>query len=132
MSIALEPLAIESFDSVESARNQLRRHRLLVIPQWLQAASSTWIWSGITLIALGFGLIALTWSSVSQEDEVYRQLPQIVSGGFTSLGLILVGMLVISVATRHVDALLRQRQNAQVITLLEQLASSASTARPRR
>jgi hypothetical protein len=82
-----------------------------------------WIWAGVVLCALGFGLIVFTWGRVAALLDVSLQLPYIVSGGFTALALILVGLMVINIATKRQDAAERSRQLTELRELLAEMRS---------
>ena len=55
--------------------------------------------------------------------DVSLQLPYIVSGGFTALALILVGLMVINIATKRQDAAERSRQLTELRELLAEMRS---------
>ena len=76
------------------------------------------MYAGVFLIAGGLALIAYTWSRVAGTLSVALQLPYVASGGFTGLGLIIVGATVISVAARRRDAAVRARQLDELAALL--------------
>lgn len=65
---------------------------------------------GVAVTLVGFVLLAVAWGGVAGEDNVARQVPYLVSGGFAGLGLIIVGMTIVNVAAKRRDAALRQRQ----------------------
>jgi hypothetical protein len=79
---------------------------------------------GVALALAGFVLIAITWGAVAPLKDVAKQLPYIVSGGLTGVGLILVGMTVVSVAARRREAALRERQTEVLAKALDQLAAA--------
>ena len=79
---------------------------------------------GVALSLVGFVLIAVTWGQVAPMKDVAKQLPYIVSGGLTGLGLILVGMTVVSVAARRREAALRERQSEQLGKALDKLSAA--------
>ena len=61
--------------------------------------------------------------------NVALQLPYIVSGGFTGLGLILVGLMVINVATKRQDSAERTRQLTELRELLAEMRSALEDGR---
>lgn len=58
---------------------------------------------GIALAALGFLLIALAWNGAASFDYTPAQFPYLISGGLTGIGLIVVGVTVMIVATMRQD-----------------------------
>jgi hypothetical protein len=90
----------------------------------LRVSYPSWIWAGVVLCALGFGLIVYTWARVAALLDVSLQLPYIVSGGFTSLALILVGLTLINVASKRQDAAERSRQLTELRELLTEMRST--------
>jgi hypothetical protein len=77
---------------------------------------------GIGIAAIGFVLIAFAWSKVAGiADNVALQLPYLVSGGLTCLGLVMVGVTVVNVAAKRRDALLRQQQTELLADALREL-----------
>lgn len=90
----------------------------------LRASYPAWIWAGLVVCAVGFGLIAYTWGRVAALLNVALQLPYIVSGGFTGLGLILVGLTIINVASKRQDAAERTRQLTELRELLAEMRAA--------
>jgi len=52
----------------------------------------------------GFALLAYTWARVAGIGDVAFQLPYLVSGGLTGVGLVLVGLIVVSIGSRRREA----------------------------
>jgi hypothetical protein len=69
----------------------------------------------------GFLLLLLTWSNIAGEADVALQLPYLVSGGLTGLGLIIVGVLVVNISVKRQDAAERRRQQEQLAELITDL-----------
>ena len=90
----------------------------------LRPGSPIPVYVGIALCLLGFGLLAYTWGRVADEVQVYQQIPYVVSGGFTGLGLVLVGVTVVNVAAKRADAADRERQHDQLTEALRELHSA--------
>ena len=90
----------------------------------LRPGSPIPVYIGIALCMLGFGLLAYTWMQVADEVQVYQQIPYLVSGGFTGLGLVLVGVTVVNVAAKRADAADRERQHGQLTAALRELHSA--------
>ena len=80
-----------------------------------------WIWLGVVVIGVGFALIAVAWGQVAAEREVYRQVPYVLSAGLVGLGLIMIGLTVLNIASRYRDASDRERQIAKLVRTLEEL-----------
>ena len=78
-------------------------------------------WIGLGIAALGFLVIALTWGKVAALLDVSLQMPYVVSGGLTGLGLVMVGMTVVHVAARKQDAAERTRQVEELQAVLREL-----------
>lgn len=81
-------------------------------------------YAGVVCIIAGFGVIAFVWGRVAALTAVPLQLPYIASGGFTALGLILVGILLINIQTKLADATRRDRQIQQLGEVLEQIRAA--------
>jgi hypothetical protein len=83
------------------------------------------IYAGIAIAAVGFALIAYAWSKVAGiADNVALQLPYLVSGGLTGLGLVMVGVTVINVASKRRDAVLRRQQTELLADALHELRTA--------
>jgi uncharacterized membrane protein len=100
---------------------QTSRRRL---PAWLRADSPSFVWLGVALSGVGFVLIAIAWSQVAGETQVYRQLPYLVSAGMTGLGLIMIGVTLINVSVKRRDATERERQMDQLVRVLDEIRAS--------
>jgi hypothetical protein len=79
---------------------------------------------GIAVAALGFVLILFAWGQVAGEVNVALQMPYLISGGLTGLGLVMVGVTVVSVAARRRDAVLREQQTALLADALRELSAA--------
>lgn len=79
------------------------------------------LYAGVASIVVGFALIGYVWGKVAGLTAVPLQLPHFASGGLASLGLIIVGVTLISVHTKLADAQRRDRQIAQLSELLDQI-----------
>ncbi|MBK5306145.1 MAG: hypothetical protein JJD92_05605 [Frankiaceae bacterium] len=91
----------------------------------LPALSPIPTYAGIAIAAAGFVLIAYAWSKVAGiADNVALQLPYLVSGGLTGLGLVMVGVTVVNVAAKRRDGLLRQQQTELLADALHELRSA--------
>jgi hypothetical protein len=94
-----------------------RRRRL----SWLAPSSYVPTYVGLLVAAIGFGLLVLTWARVAGEDNVAFQMPYIVSGGLTGLGLIMGGLILVNIAAKRQDAAERTRQLDQLREALDDL-----------
>ena len=84
---------------------------------------------GVAICVIGFALIAFTWGAVAGETNVALQMPYLVSGGITGLGLVMVGLTVVSVAARRRDAVLREQQNLLLADALRELGAALDERR---
>ncbi|MFT5221993.1 MAG: hypothetical protein ACI867_000290 [Glaciecola sp.] len=85
-------------------------------PLWLRR-SPTYL--GVVIVIAGLALLLVSWIGVSGEAQVHLQLPYLVSGGLTGLSLVMLGSLIINVATRRAEvaAQLRELRKLQEIAL---------------
>jgi hypothetical protein len=115
-----------STDTADAARTgrQLRPPALAA----LRPLSPTPIYLGVVLAALGFVLLAVAWGAVAGKDDVALQMPYLMSGGMTGLGLIMVGLTVINVAAKRRDAALREQQVELLAAALRELRSDDRSA----
>lgn len=88
---------------------------------FLRSTSPFWIYAGLVLVGAGFTAIGITWGKVAGELQVALQLPYLVSGGLTGLGLIIVGATMLNVAVKRRDAAKRTRQLEQLAEILREL-----------
>jgi len=85
------------------------------LPVSLAPTSSTPIVLGIVLCATGFVLIAYCWSQVALRMHVADQMAYVVSSGFTGIGLICVGAMLVSIQVRRRDAEQQFRRLEQLV-----------------
>ena len=112
--------AEEVVDGRGRAVTPLRRGPRLT-RSWLGSAG---VWLGLLMAAAGFGLIAFTWGKTAGLVNVAEQVPYLVSGGLVGLGLIMTGLLFISLSVRRREALDRARQLEQVREAVAQLRAA--------
>lgn len=117
VTTAPEPDALPKVARVPSARK--RR-----VAGWLAPTSPALVYTGIALVVAGFGVLAFTWSKVAGTLLVALQLPYLISGGFTGIGLVVVGVLVIYIGAKRRDAWQRERRLEELTELLEGTASA--------
>jgi hypothetical protein len=87
---------------------------------------SSVVWLGILLIAAAFGIVAYSWGQVADTINVGLQVPYLVSGGITALGLLVVGATLINAAVKRQDATARERQIQELRGVLEDIRSTIS------
>ena len=98
-----------------------RRRRLAGRLPDLDPTSPALTWIGLGLAAVGFLVIVYAWGKVAALLDVSLQMPYVVSGGLTGLGLVMVGMTVVNVAARGRDAAERERQVEELLAVLREL-----------
>lgn len=90
----------------------------------LSGTPTTAVWGGLAVVALGFGTILFSWIKVAATLDVGRQMPYVVSGAITGVGLIVVGIALVDMAVRRQDRIERRQQLALMTTLLSELRSA--------
>jgi hypothetical protein len=105
-----------------SAPAKARRFAAGRVMRFLRVGAGVWV--GLFLVAAGFGLIAYTWGEVAGLLDVSLQLPYLVSGGLTGIGLILLGLLVTNLAVKRREALERSRQMDEIREALVRLRTA--------
>ena len=93
-------------------------------PSWLRGSSPVPTYIGIGIAVAGFVLLLIAWGQVAGETQVYLQLPYLVSAGLTGLGLVMVGLTVVTLAAEQRDAAARDRQMDQLVSILDELKST--------
>ena len=116
--LTADPLGLDG--DTEVGGDNLTRSRPGVPPA-LRAGAPAWIWIGIAVALSGFVLIAVGWGQVAGETQVYLQLPYVVSAALLGLGLVMVGLTVLNIASRQRDGADRDRQITQLVTIIEEL-----------
>ena len=76
---------------------------------------------GIAVAAAGFAVIMFAWGRVGALTAVPLQMPYLLSGGLTGLGLILTGLTLINVNAKRQDTSARDRQLGQVREVLTEI-----------
>jgi hypothetical protein len=112
--------ADDAADTVEARRRSAPRRPRLT-RSWLGAAG---VWFGLLVVAAGFGLIGFTWGKTAGLVNVAEQVPYLVSGGLVGLGLIMAGLLMVSLSVRRREAQDRARQLEQVREALARLRAA--------
>jgi hypothetical protein len=100
------------------------------IPEGLPISSARWressyaVLAGVAILMVGLGLIGYTWGRVAGLLLIPLQLPYVISGGLTGLGLVLVGMTIVNVTVRQQDGARRDERVEQLSSILRALAAS--------
>ncbi|HVV77219.1 MAG TPA: hypothetical protein VHC43_14405 [Mycobacteriales bacterium] len=110
----LSPTAGSPVDEIEGGRGRRRF-------SWLSPSSYVPTYAGLLVAAVGFGLLVLTWARVANKDNVAFQMPYIVSGGLTGLGLIMGGLILVNISAKRQDAAERTRQLDQLREAIDDL-----------
>jgi hypothetical protein len=87
----------------------------------VKLGASAGVWVGLVIAALGFGTIFYSWVKVAATLDVGRQMPYVVSGAMTGLGMIVIGIAVVDMAVRRQDRVERRQQLATMRHVLEEL-----------
>lgn len=93
----------------------------------MRPVRSTVTYLGITITAAGFVLILYSWGKIAGQTSVPFQLPYLVSGGLTGLGLIMVGLTLVNIQAKRHDAAARERQITHVREILDQIQTVISS-----
>jgi hypothetical protein len=121
--IALQ--GIELLESSEPARGPSRARALtarLTRPfRGLREVPHVDTWAGVLLTAGGAVLLVIAWGKTAGLSYVPLQIPYVVSAGFTGLGLVAVGLTVVSISAKRADARIRTEQLAELRDLLAEL-----------
>lgn len=81
----------------------------------------TMTYIGIAVAAAGFAVIMFSWGKVAALTSVPLQMPYLMSGGLTGLGLILVGLTLVNVNAKRQDTSARERQLGQVREVMAEI-----------
>lgn len=105
----LEPGEVIGLEEEEPRPSGLagRLGRPLVL---LRSVPNVGTWAGVVVSAVGLVLIAVAWGRTAGETLVGLQVPYVVSAGFTGLGLVVVGLAIVSIDTKRADSAERTRQ----------------------
>jgi hypothetical protein len=80
---------------------------------------------GLAIAAVGFVLILVGWARLADETAVALQLPYVVSGAVVGLGLVMVGLTIVTVQSKRRDAAVLHDQLEELNAVLGQLGPSA-------
>jgi hypothetical protein len=88
---------------------------------WLRGVPNLGTWTGVVVAAAGLVLIAIAWGRTAGLLNVALQVPYVVSAGFTGLGLVVVGLTLVSISAKRADAAERTRQLRELREVLVDL-----------
>lgn len=84
---------------------------------------------GVAVAAVGFVLVMIAWGQTAGETNVALQVPYLISGAMTGLGMIMVGVTIVNVAAKRRDAVLREQQTELLAAALRELGSALDERR---
>ncbi|MDP9101912.1 MAG: hypothetical protein M3N21_07185 [Actinomycetota bacterium] len=84
----------------------------------------------VALAVVGFVLIGVTWAQVSELTNTAKQLPYLVSGGLTGLGMVVLAGAGLVVVTRAPDERQRTEQTAALVAALERIEAALDADAP--
>lgn len=90
----------------------------------LDPSSAALIYLGVAVVIAGFIFLAVGWSSVAGEVDVWRQMPYVLSAGLPGVALVMTGLVFVNVAVRRQDGANRQRETAMLAEALNKLQRS--------
>ncbi len=106
----------------QEEKTRRSRSRIRRFGSWIVSPDSrAVVFLGLFVIVGGFGLIAYTWSKVAATISVGLQLPYLASGGFIGLGLVVVGVGIISIGVKRRDNFRRLRQIEKLSVTMESI-----------
>ena len=101
------------------------RSRIRRIGAWLASPDSrAVVYLGLIVVVVGFALIAFTWSKIAATLSVPLQIPYIASGGFVGLGLIVVGVAIMSIGVKRRENFGRVRRLEKLSATMESINES--------
>jgi hypothetical protein len=127
VEVVTAPAAPEPDQAATRLRPTTRARRLRA-PSWLAPTSPALVYAGVVLIATGFAVLAFAWSRVAGTAIVALQLPFVVSGGFTGMGLVVIGVLLMYLGVKRRDAWQRERRLEALAAALESRAERPDPA----
>jgi hypothetical protein len=105
-------------ERTRAGRTAIARVRRIKLASWLAPTSNAAVYAGLALIVIGFAVLAWTWSRVAGKAIVALQLPYLASGGFSGLGLLVIGTLLIYLGVKRRDSWNRERRLEALATAL--------------
>ena len=122
----LEPVEVLGAEDRQPSRIVARMGRQLAA---LRGVSHLGTWIGVTTSAVGLVLIAIAWGRTAGLTNVALQVPYVVSAGFTGLGLVVIGLTVVSITAKQADAAARTRQLRELREVLVDLRTQLEERR---
>jgi hypothetical protein len=95
----------------------------------IRAIPNLGTWLGVVLSAVGLVLIAVAWGRTAGLVNVALQVPYVVSAAFTGLGLVVVGIAIVSISSKRADAEERTRQIRELREALADLRETLENGR---
>ena len=87
----------------------------------LRGVANLGVWAGVVVSTAGLVLIAIAWGRTAGLTQVALQTPYVISAGFTGLGLVVVGLALVSITVKQADAAERTRQLRELRDVLADL-----------
>ena len=87
----------------------------------LRGVPNLGIWTGVVVSTAGLVLIAIAWGRTAGLTNVALQTPYVISAGFTGLGLVVIGLTLVSITVKQADAAERSRQLRELRDVLADL-----------
>ena len=95
----------------------------------LRGVPNLGVWAGVVVATAGLVLIAIAWGRTAGLTQVGLQTPYVVSAGFTGLGLVVVGLTLVSITVKRADAAERTRQLRELREVLADLRQQVEEGR---
>ncbi len=83
------------------------------------------------LVGGGFLIIVLAWSGAAERNSLPQQFPYLLSGGLTGLGMIVAGMIVLTVQAARMQTAQRARLMRELNTAMSRLVAVSRAVRDR-
>jgi hypothetical protein len=119
--ISLDAGDVLQTEGVDSAWYDGARRRVSRPFQALRQVPHLGTWAGLLDAAAGAALLVIAWARTAGLTDVGLQVPYVVSAGFTGLGLVVVGMTVVSISAKREDSQERARQLRELREVLAEL-----------
>ena len=81
------------------------------------------------LVGGGFLIIVLAWSGAAERNSLPQQFPYLLSGGLTGLGMIVAGMIVLTVQAARMQTAQRARLMRELNTAMSRLVAVSRAVR---
>lgn len=126
-----ETARAERAERRQERANLRSRSRLRRLASWFVAPDSrAVVYIGLLIVVGGFGLIVFTWSKIAATLSVGLQLPYLASGGFMGLGLVVVGVGVISIGVKRRANFARVREIQKLAATMESIEGAVTDGSP--